>query len=121
FDAAAFASLLALGTGIVTGLLVQGILPAIENVFKVTTSMTLKELNDASHPLLRRLAQDAPGTYRHSLAIADMAEAAALTIGSESLLCRVGAMYHDIGKVNKPHYFVENQGGGPNRHNKLSP
>src|SRR5690606_10370402 len=73
------------------------------------------------HPLLRRLAQDAPGTYRHSLAIADMAEAAALTIGSESLLCRVGAMYHDIGKVNKPHYFVENQGGGPNRHNKLSP
>ncbi|HEX7011065.1 MAG TPA: HDIG domain-containing protein [Phycisphaeraceae bacterium] len=108
-------------TGVGTGLLVQGILPAIERVFKVTTAMTLRELNDASHPLLQRLAQEAPGTYQHSLRIADIAEAAAESIGADALLCRVGAMYHDIGKINKPLYFVENQGGGPNRHAKLSP
>ncbi|MEX2215899.1 MAG: HDIG domain-containing metalloprotein [Phycisphaeraceae bacterium] len=106
---------------IVTGLLVQGLLPAIEKAFKVTTAMTLKDLNDASHPLLRRLAEEAPGTYQHSLRIADMAETAAENIGANGLLCRVGAMYHDIGKINKPMYFVENQAGGPNKHDKLSP
>lgn len=114
-------ALLALATGLFAGLFVQGILPAVERVFKVTTSMTLKELNDASHPLLRRLAEKAPGTYQHSLRIADMAEAAADAIGSSGLLCRVGSIYHDIGKANKPMYFVENQGHGPNRHSKLSP
>jgi cyclic-di-AMP phosphodiesterase PgpH len=110
---------------IVTGLMAVGIvqwgLPAIEKIFRVTTAMTLKELNDASHPLLQRLAQEAPGTYQHSLRIADMAEAAADTIGADGLFCRVGAMYHDIGKINKPMYFIENQGGGPNRHDKLTP
>lgn len=112
---------LVLATGFATGLVVQGILPAIERLFGVTTSMTLRELNDASHPLLRRLAQEAPGTYQHSLRIADMAETAADVIAANGLLCKVGAMYHDIGKINKPTYFVENQGGGPNRHDKLSP
>jgi len=107
--------------GLIAGLIVQGALPGIEMVFKVTTAMTLKELNDASHPLLQRLAQEAPGTYQHSLRIADMAEAAAETIGADGLFCRVGAMYHDIGKINKPMYFIENQGGGPNRHDKLTP
>ena len=108
-------------TGLVAVGVVQWCLPAIEKVFKVTTAMTLKELNDASHPLLQRLAQEAPGTYQHSLRIADMAEAAAETIGADGLFCRVGAMYHDIGKINKPMYFIENQGGGPNRHDKLTP
>ncbi len=112
---------LVLGTGFVAGLVVQGVLPWIETLFNVTTSMTLRELNDASHPLLRRLAQEAPGTYQHSLRMADMSEAAADSIGANGLLCKVGAMYHDMGKVNKPMYFVENQGDGPNRHNKLSP
>ncbi|MEM7625895.1 MAG: HDIG domain-containing metalloprotein [Planctomycetota bacterium] len=107
--------------GTVVGLLVQGILPSIERMFHVTTAMTLKELNDASHPLLQRLAQESAGTYQHSLRIADMTEAAAEAIGADGLLCRVGAMYHDIGKINKPSYFIENQGGGPNKHNKLSP
>ncbi len=116
FDAA-----MAAVSGIAAGLLVQGILPFIERAFNVTTAMTLKELNDASHPLLLQLAQEAPGTYQHSLRIADMAEGAADTIAANGLLCRVGAMYHDIGKMNKPMYFIENQGGGPNRHNKLSP
>lgn len=114
-------SLLAAGAVFATGLLVQGLLPAIEKSFHVTTAMTLKELNDASHPLLRRLAQDAPGTYRHSLTMADMSEAAAEAIGANGLMCKVGAMYHDIGKINKPQYFIENQAGRTNRHDKLSP
>ncbi len=107
--------------GISVGLLVQGLLPVIEKVFHVTTAMTLKELNDASHPLLQLLAQESAGTYQHSLRIADMSETAADAIGADGLLCRVGAMYHDIGKINKPQYFIENQGGGPNKHTKLSP
>ena len=111
----------AFAAGFFTGLMAQGILPYIESVFKVTTAMTLKDLNDASRPLLQRLAQEASGTYQHSLRIADMAESAAEAIGADGLLCRVGAMYHDIGKINKPMYFIENQGGGPNRHSKLSP
>ncbi len=112
---------LVLGAGFVTGMFVQALLPLIEKAFRVTTTMTLKELNDASHPLLQRLAQEAPGTYQHSLRLADITEAAAEAIGADGLLCRVGSMYHDIGKMNKPLYFIENQGGGPNRHNKLSP
>ncbi len=108
--------------GGMVGLLVQGILPVIiEPVFRVTTSMTLRELNDASHPLLQRLAQEAPGTYQHSLRIADLTEAAAEAIDADGLLCRVGAMYHDIGKIIKPSYFIENQAGGANKHDKLSP
>ena len=114
-------ALAAIASGFFTGLLVQGALPLIEKVFNVTTAMTLKELNDASHPLLQRLAHEAPGTYQHSLRIADMAESAAESIGADALLCRVGAMYHDIGKTNKPAYFIENQAGGPNKHAKLSP
>lgn len=114
-------ALMSLTSGVLVGTLVQAVLPALERLFKVTTDMTLRELNDASHPLLQRLAQEAPGTYQHSLRIADMAEAAADAIGGNGLLCRVGAMYHDIGKTNKPLYFIENQGGGPNKHSKLSP
>ncbi len=114
-------ALAAITSGFFTGLLVQGALPLIERAFNVTTAMTLKELNDASHPLLQRLAHEAPGTYQHSLRIADMAEAAAEAIGADALLCRVGSMYHDIGKTNKPAYFIENQAGGPNKHAKLPP
>ncbi|MEM9415260.1 MAG: HDIG domain-containing metalloprotein [Planctomycetota bacterium] len=112
---------LAFFSGFLAGLVVQGILPLIERAFNVTTAMTLKELNDASHPLLKQLAQESPGTYQHSLRIADMAETAADTIGADGLLCRVGAMYHDVGKTIKPMYFIENQAGGPNKHNKLTP
>ncbi len=114
-------ALLVLAMGLAAGMFTQSVLPVIERVFKVTTSMTLKDLNDPSHTLLRRLGEDAPGTYAHSLRMADMGEAAAEAIGTDGLLCRVGAMFHDVGKINKPMYFVENQGGGPNRHNKLSP
>ncbi|QDU34010.1 hypothetical protein KS4_20710 [Poriferisphaera corsica] len=121
YTAIFIASAYALTSGMIVGMCVQGSLPFIETVFHVTTAMTLRELNDASKPLLQRLAQEAPGTYQHSLRIADMAEAAAEAIHADPLLCRVGAMYHDIGKINKPMYFIENQGGGPNRHAKLSP
>jgi len=114
-------ALAAMTSGFFTGLLVQGALPVIERLFNVTTAMTLKELNDVSHPLLQRLAHEAPGTYQHSLRIADMAESAAEAVNADALLCRVGAMYHDIGKTNKPAYFIENQAGGPNKHAKLSP
>jgi putative nucleotidyltransferase with HDIG domain len=108
--------------GLSAGFVVLGTLPFIEKAFRITTSMTLLELADASHPLLRRLALEAPGTYSHSLQVATLAEAAAEAIGANSLLCRVSAYYHDVGKINKPDYFVENQQlGQQNRHINLTP
>ena len=107
--------------GIATGFVVLGILPFIEKAFRITTSMTLLELADASHPLLRRLSVEAPGTYNHSLQVATIAEACAEAIHVNSLLCRVAAYYHDVGKINKPDYFCENQSDGVNRHMNLSP
>jgi putative nucleotidyltransferase with HDIG domain len=101
--------------------LVLGILPSIEKLFDITTGMTLAELRDPKRPLLRQLQQKAPGTYNHSLQVANIAEAAAEAIEADSLLVFVGALYHDIGKINKPEYFVENQSGGFNKHDKLSP
>jgi putative nucleotidyltransferase with HDIG domain len=107
------------------GLLVGGvalfILPFVERVFDITTGMTLIELRDPKQPLLRELQQRAPGTYNHSLNVASIAESAAESIGADSLLTYVGCLYHDIGKMNKPQYFVENQSGGPNKHDKLNP
>jgi cyclic-di-AMP phosphodiesterase PgpH len=107
--------------GLGVGFVVLGILPFIEKAFRITTSMTLLELADASHPLLRRLQIEAPGTYNHSLQVATLAEAAAEVVGASSLLCRVGSYYHDIGKVHKADYFCENELGGPNRHLNLTP
>ena len=107
--------------GLAVGFVVLGILPFVEKAFKITTSMTLLELADASQPLLRRLAIEAPGTYNHSLQVATLAEAAAEAIGANSLLCRVAAYYHDVGKINKADYFIENQVDGRNRHINLSP
>jgi putative nucleotidyltransferase with HDIG domain len=103
------------------GSFVMFILPPIEYVFRITTGMTLLELADMGHPLLRRLALEAQGTYNHSLQVATLAEAAAEAIGANSLLCRVGSYYHDVGKMNKADYFVENQVNGVNRHINLTP
>jgi putative nucleotidyltransferase with HDIG domain len=103
------------------GFLVLGILPSIERLFDITTGMTLAELRDPKRPLLRQLQLRAPGTYNHSLQVANISEAAAEAIGADSLLVYVGALYHDVGKINKPEYFVENQSGGQNKHQKLSP
>ena len=102
-------------------LLMTGLLPIVERIFDVQTDMRLLELGDASHPLLRQLAQRAPGTYNHSINVAAIAEAAADSIGAHGLLTRVGAYFHDIGKMFKPNYFVENQSPGSNRHENLQP
>jgi putative nucleotidyltransferase with HDIG domain len=107
--------------GLGVGFVILGILPFIEKAFRITTSMTLLELGDLHQPLLRRLATEAPGTYNHSLQVANLAEEAAEAIGANSLLCRVAAYYHDIGKIKKADYFVENQIDGNNRHLSLSP
>jgi len=103
------------------GWLIQGLLPVIEKIFRVATSMTLLDYSDANQPLLKRLAMEAPGTYSHSLLVGSIAESAAEAIGRNGLLCRVGAYYHDIGKINKPTYFTENELGTTNRHSELSP
>lgn len=108
-------------SGLAVGFIVLGILPFIEKAFRITTGMTLLELADASHPLQRRLATEAPGTYNHSLQVANLAEAAAEAIGANALMARVGALYHDIGKVRKAEFFCENQADGVNRHMSLSP
>lgn len=110
----------ALATFIV-GLLIQSLLPLIEKIFKIATSMTLLDYSDANQPLLKRLAMEAPGTYSHSLLVGSIAEVAAQAIGRNGLLSRVGAYYHDIGKINKPGYFVENELGSASRHKELSP
>lgn len=97
------------------------LLPLVERGFGVQTDLSLLELGDASHALLRRLAQRAPGTYNHSINVASIAEAAADAIGANGLLVRVGAYFHDIGKMFKPEYFVENQVAGVNQHDSLQP
>ncbi len=98
-----------------------GLMVIFEYVFDVTTDATLLELSDLNRPLLRELAMQAPGTYHHSILVGTLSEAAAEAIGANSLLARVGAYYHDIGKMDKPEYFVENQRGGKNPHEKLAP
>ncbi|MBI2827482.1 MAG: HDIG domain-containing protein [Planctomycetia bacterium] len=105
----------------VAGFFVTGLLPFIESVFGVLTDISLLELGDASHPLLQELVRRAPGTYNHSINVASIAEAAADAIGARRLLVRVGAYFHDIGKMLKPGYFVENQSTEASRHDALVP
>ncbi|MFO0899573.1 MAG: HDIG domain-containing protein [Pirellulales bacterium] len=107
--------------GVVAGFLMAGLLPNIESLFGILTDLRLLELGDPARPLLQELVQRAPGTYNHSINVASIAEAAAERIGARGLLVRVGAYYHDIGKMLKPHYFVENQGQEANRHEALVP
>jgi len=109
------------GFALLAGFLVQGLLPGIERAFGAATSMTLLEWCDADKELLRRLRIEAPGTYSHSLQLGAICESAAEAIGARDLLARTGAYYHDVGKINKPEYFVENQQGQANRHARLSP
>ena len=97
------------------------LLPFLERWFDIQTDISLLELSDANHPLLKELVQRAPGTYNHSINVASLSEAAAEAIGANGLLCRVGAYFHDVGKLRKPEYFIENQAGGPNKHDDLVP
>lgn len=106
---------------VLAGMVMTGLLPFVERIFGVQTDLSLLELGHPSHPLLRQLAQRAPGTYNHSINVAAIAEAAADSIGAHGLLTRVGAYFHDIGKMFKPTYFVENQMQGENRHDALQP
>jgi len=112
---------LAVTNGFLSPILTIGLLPLFESGFGITTDVTLLELSDLNRPLLKRLALEAPGTYHHSIMIGTLAEDAAETIGANSLLARVGSYYHDIGKMLKPEYFVENQVGAVSKHEKLSP
>lgn len=97
------------------------LLPVVEPLVGVSSDLTLLELSDLNHPLLKQMALESQGTYHHSQVVSQLAEQAARAIGANSLLTRVGALFHDIGKLNKPEYFVENQRDGVNRHDELSP
>ncbi|MGL4595012.1 MAG: HD family phosphohydrolase [Thermoguttaceae bacterium] len=108
-------------SAIIAGLLMSGLLPLIEKPFGILTDMMFFELGDVSHPLLQRLIQAAPATYGHSMQVGAIAETAADAIGARGLLTRIGAYFHDVGKIIKPEYYSENQGGQNNIHDTLKP
>ncbi|NTW05776.1 MAG: HDIG domain-containing protein, partial [Peptococcaceae bacterium] len=112
-----------LGTinGILSSILTNGSLPYLESAFGITSSVRLLELSQPSNPLLKRLLTEAPGTYHHSILVGNLAEAATEAVGGESLIVRVGAYYHDIGKIKRPYFFIENQLSNENPHDKIAP
>jgi putative nucleotidyltransferase with HDIG domain len=112
---------LGVGNGILVAMVVTGALPIFENLFGVVTPLKLLELSNPNHPLLKKLLVEAPGSYHHTILVANLCEAAAEAIGADQVLARVGAYYHDIGKTKRPYFFVENQFGGENPHDKLPP
>ncbi len=107
--------------GISSSILAIGSLPYLENIFGLITPYRLAELTDANQPLLRRLEENAPGTYQHSLAVANLAEAGAKAISADPNMVRAGALYHDIGKMVRPKFFIENQLGATNPHDSMTP
>jgi len=107
--------------GIVSSVIVLGVLPVFEYLFRTVTSVSLLELADFNQPLLQRMIMEAPGTYHHSLIVGNLSEAACREVGANALLARIGAYYHDIGKLEKADYFSENQSIAANRHDDLSP
>lgn len=111
----------AIASGILSMLVAFGCLVLFESIFDVCTTFTLLELSDSNHPLLQQLALKAPGTYHHSIIVSNLSKAGSEAIGANALLARVGALYHDIGKMEMPEYFAENQIGTENKHDKLSP
>ncbi len=114
-------SALAIGNGILTATIVGGILPILEHLFQVTTDISWLEASDLNHPLLRRMTIEAPGTYHHSLVVANLAETAAEAIGANATLCRVCSYFHDVGKLVKPDYYTENMNFERNPHDELAP
>ena len=110
----------AIGNGILTAMVVGGALPILEHLFQITTDISWLEASDLNHPLLRRMTIEAPGTYHHSLVVANLAEAAGEGIGANATLCRVCAYFHDIGKLVKPEYFTENMNFERNPHDDLA-
>ena len=114
-------SMFAIGNGLVTAMVVGGALPILEQLFQITTDISWLEASDLNHPLLRRMTIEAPGTYHHSLVVANLAESAAEAIGANATLCRVCSYFHDIGKLVKPEYFTENMNFERNPHDDLAP
>lgn len=108
-------------SGLICSVAVTGILPFLENIFGITTNITLLELSDFNHPLLKKMILEAPGTYHHSLITGNLAEAAAESVGANALLTRIGAYYHDIGKLANVEYFMENQKTAKGKHSNLNP
>ena len=110
----------ALGMSLLIAMIIGGILPVLESVFGITTDISWLEMSDLNHKLLRKMQLEAPGTFHHSLIVASLAEAAAEEVGANATMCRVCAYFHDIGKLKKPTYFIENQ-GEENPHDSLTP
>lgn len=115
------APLLGLINGLISSVLTNGALPYLESTFGITSSVKLLELSNPSHPLLRKLLLEVPGTYHHSIMVGNLAEAATEAVGGDHLLVRVGALYHDVGKIKRPYFFIENQMSGDNPHDKIAP
>ncbi len=107
-------------SGFLTGMIISGLLPVLESLFGVTTEISWLESADLNHPLMRRLSIEAPGTYHHSLMVASLSEAAAEAIGANATMCRVCSYFHDIGKLSKPEYFIENMNPDDNPHDDLT-
>ncbi len=121
YDTAARAGLFALIGGIVAGLVAQSLLSFLENLFRMTTTLTLLDLTDRNHPALRLIEEKAPGTFNHSMLVGTLAGKAARAIGADALLAQATAFYHDIGKTEHPQYFIENQFGVSNPHDEIDP
>jgi hypothetical protein len=107
--------------GLLTAILISGLVPVFEYLFNLTTDFKLLELANLDHPLLRKMIVNAPGTYQHSFIVGNLAEAAAKAVGANSLLAKVGSYYHDIGKMKNPTFFIENMIGIRNKHDKIQP
>ena len=107
--------------GIISAAIAVGVMPTLEYFFGITTHFRLLDISNPGEPLLQELLKKAPGTYQHSIMVANLAESAAQAIGANALMCKVGAYYHDIGKMKRPRFFVENQMGGENPHDRLAP
>ena len=108
-------------SGVISSIMVIGLIPLLERIFGYTTDFKLLELSNTNHPLLKQLSIAAPGTYQHSIMVATLAESAAFAIGANPLLTRVASLYHDIGKIIKPNYYIENISNRENPHDKLAP
>ena len=107
--------------GLLSGIFALGILPFLEGTFNEVTTLKLLELSNPNNPLLKKLLMEAPGTYHHSMLVANLAEMAAEEVGANSVITRIGSYYHDIGKTERPYFFGENQMGGDNPHNNITP
>jgi putative nucleotidyltransferase with HDIG domain len=121
FDTTLLKLMFGTANAIVSPLITFGVIIAMERFFKLATDLRVDEFDTSTHPLLKQLNERAPGTYQHTMSVARLAEAAARDIGANALLTKVGALYHDIGKLEKSEYFVENQMDIGNKHDKLPP